>query len=97
MQLNFALCVCINNSMWVYLRAFMCVSLTMLFQCSFVNSNQNKTRLLGRQVVKLVTPGTLIEPLNNSANYLLSIATGPRDTVGIAWVDISTGEFQVSI
>ena len=54
-----------------------------------------KTLLLGRDVVKLITPGTLIEPLDNEANYLLCIATGPGSTVGLAWIDISTGEFQV--
>lgn len=51
--------------------------------------------LLGRDVVKLITPGTLIEPLDNEANYLLCISTGPGNTVGLAWIDISTGEFQV--
>ena len=51
--------------------------------------------LLGREVVKLITPGTLIEPLDNEANYLLCLSTGPGSTVGLAWIDISTGEFQV--
>lgn len=51
--------------------------------------------LLGRDVVKLITPGTLIEPLDNEANYLLCLSTGPGSTVGLAWIDISTGEFQV--
>lgn len=54
-----------------------------------------KTLLLGRDVVKLITPGTLIEPLDNEANYLLCLSTGPGSTVGLAWIDISTGEFQV--
>ena len=54
-----------------------------------------KVRLLGREVVKLITPGTLIEPLDNEANYLLCVSTGPGTTVGLAWIDISTGEFQV--
>ena len=54
-----------------------------------------KTTLLGRDVVKLITPGTLIEPLDNEANYLLCLSMGPGSTVGMAWIDISTGEFQV--
>lgn len=54
-----------------------------------------KALLLGRSVVKLITPGTLIEPLDNEANYLLCLSTGPGSTVGLAWIDISTGEFQV--
>ncbi len=52
--------------------------------------------LLGRSVVKLVTPGTLVEPLSNHANYLLCINPGPSNTVGLAWVDISTAEFSVT-
>ena len=51
--------------------------------------------MLGRDVIKLITPGTLIEPLDNEANYLLCLSTGPGSTVGLAWIDISTGEFQV--
>ena len=51
--------------------------------------------MLGRDVVKLITPGTLIEPLDNEANFLLCLSTGPGSTVGLAWIDISTGEFQV--
>lgn len=50
---------------------------------------------MGREVVKLVTPGTLLEPLDQQANYLLCIATGPVQTLGLAWVDISTADFQV--
>ncbi len=49
---------------------------------------------MGRGVVKLVTPGTLIEPLHDEANYLLSIATGQSSVVGLAWADISTSEFK---
>ena len=52
-------------------------------------------RLVGREVVKLVTPGTLLEPLDQQANYLLCIATSPAQTLGLAWVDISTADFQV--
>ena len=52
-------------------------------------------RLLGRDVVKLVTPGTLIEPLHHHANYLMAIAPGPTLTSALAWLDLSTAEFQV--
>lgn len=50
-----------------------------------------------RGVVRLVTPGTLTEDALLEArrnNYLASIAT-VRDTLAIAWTDISTGEFHV--
>lgn len=55
-----------------------------------------KVCLLGRAVVKLVTPGTLVEPLSNQANYLLCINPGPSTTVGLAWMDLSTAEFLVT-
>ena len=51
---------------------------------------------MGREVVKLVTPGTLIEPLDQEANYLLSLSIGPSTGLGLAWIDISTSDFQVS-
>lgn len=54
-----------------------------------------------RRVTRIVTPGTLIdEPFLNpyENNYLLSISseyseTGEDKTRGLAWIDVSTGEF----
>lgn len=55
-----------------------------------------------RRVVRIVTPGTLIdEPFLNpyENNYLLAISqpasgqTLPSVHVGLAWIDVSTGEF----
>ena len=55
-----------------------------------------------RRVVRIVTPGTLIdEPFLNhhENNYLLAISSNAahssegRDDVGLAWIDVSTGEF----
>jgi DNA mismatch repair ATPase MutS len=50
-----------------------------------------------RRVVRIVTPGTLIDEsfLNQfENNYLLSISPiGPSTEVGLAWIDVSTGEF----
>jgi DNA mismatch repair ATPase MutS len=54
-----------------------------------------------RRVVRIVTPGTLIdEPFLNpyENNYLLAVASGEgpyssAQTVGLAWIDISTGDF----
>jgi DNA mismatch repair protein MutS len=55
-----------------------------------------------RDVVRLVTPGTLTEDTLLEArrnNWLAAIARGPRggehDAFGLAWLDISTGEFFV--
>jgi DNA mismatch repair ATPase MutS len=53
-----------------------------------------------RRISRIVTPGTLIDesfinPYNN--NYLLSVhvplTTPPSESIGLAWIDVSTGEF----
>lgn len=52
--------------------------------------------LMPREVVRVITPGTLIEDTLLPAranNYLASLAPGP-DGAGLALVDISTGEFS---
>jgi DNA mismatch repair protein MutS len=56
-----------------------------------------------RDVVRLVTPGTLTEDTLLDAranNYLLAIArlrgSGGADRLGLAWIDISTSEFIVT-
>jgi DNA mismatch repair ATPase MutS len=55
-----------------------------------------------RRVVRIVTPGTLIdEPFLNhyENNYLLAVSSNQspssteRDYLGLAWIDVSTGEF----
>ncbi|KAF9015364.1 muts domain V-domain-containing protein [Cyathus striatus] len=51
-----------------------------------------------RRVVRIITPGTLIdEPFLNpyENNYLLAINASQEEnsTVGLAWIDVSTGEF----
>src|SRR6188508_3057432 len=56
-----------------------------------------------RDVVRLVTPGTLTEDTLLDArrnNYLLAVArarlSGDDSRFALAWIDISTGEFRVS-
>ncbi len=56
-----------------------------------------------RDVVRLVTPGTLTEDSLLDArrnNYLLALAraraSAGEDRIGLAWIDISTGEFRVA-
>ncbi len=54
--------------------------------------------LVSRDVVRVVTPGTVIEPgmLDSGANnYLVAVAQGGAQS-GIAFVDITTGEFAVA-
>lgn len=64
---------------------------------SLLYRTPTKSKLLHREVVRLVTPGTLLEPLNSDANYLMSIAQGPDSSLGLAWLDLSTGEFYLEV
>ena len=53
---------------------------------------------LRREVVKVITPGTLIEPelLSSKENNFLAAVTGSQKGFGIAFADHSTGEFQIT-
>jgi len=54
--------------------------------------------LVEREVVRVVTPGTIIDPTMLAAkrnNFLAAVLTG-REAVGIAYIDITTGEFAVT-
>jgi DNA mismatch repair protein MutS len=54
--------------------------------------------LVQREVVRLVTPGTIVEPgllESKTNNYLVSVAVG-KDEIGLAFVDITTSEFAVT-
>ena len=54
--------------------------------------------LVERRVVRVVTPGTLTETslLEQSANNYLSAVTIQGDEAGLAYVDITTGEFSTT-
>jgi len=57
-------------------------------------------KLVRREVTRVITPGTatdshLLEPREN--NFMASVAYAPKNArVGLAWVDISTGEFSAT-
>lgn len=54
--------------------------------------------LVDREVLRIVTPGTVIDPAMLAAkrnNFLASVVVG-HDAVGIAYVDITTGEFAAT-
>ena len=54
--------------------------------------------LVDREVVRIVTPGTIIEPSlleQRSNNYLASVVVEGQET-GLAFVDITTGEFATT-
>ncbi|KAK2461757.1 hypothetical protein APHAL10511_006220 [Amanita phalloides] len=66
----------------------------------FPRYSENGVKEFERRVVRIVTPGTLIdEPFLNpyENNYLLSVSAtddvSPHSPIGLAWMDVSTGEF----
>ncbi|RMF77460.1 MAG: DNA mismatch repair protein MutS [Chloroflexi bacterium] len=72
--------------------------------CEQVSEADGK-KLVDREVVRVITPGTIIEPellAEKQSNYLMAIVpigkveTGRWDAAGIAYVDISTGEFAAT-
>jgi DNA mismatch repair protein MutS len=65
--------------------------------CEQVEDPALATGLVDREVVRVVTPGTMIDEgciEERSPLYLLALAPG-RTELGLAWVDLSTGEFSV--
>ncbi len=66
--------------------------------CEQVTRPGENRGLVEREVVRLVTPGTVVEPSlldSKSNNYLTSVALGEGE-VGLAFVDITTSEFAVT-
>lgn len=60
--------------------------------------NENGKRLIERDVVRVVTPGTIFEPglLDSKANnYIAAFYTDGR-RAGIAFADVTTGDFQAT-
>jgi DNA mismatch repair protein MutS len=66
--------------------------------CEQVTKPGETKGLVERDVVRVVTPGTVIEPGlldSKTNNYLVSLVLG-GDLAGIAYVDITTSEFAVT-
>ena len=54
--------------------------------------------ITAREVVRVVTPGTVVEPdlLDDRANNYLAAVAADRNRIGLAYADITTGEFAVT-
>ncbi|MFC2016103.1 DNA mismatch repair protein MutS [Chloroflexota bacterium] len=66
--------------------------------CEQITRPGETSGLVEREVVRVVTPGTVVEPslLDSKANnYLISLILGDAE-VGIAYVDITTSEFATT-
>ncbi|HZT82048.1 MAG TPA: DNA mismatch repair protein MutS [Gemmataceae bacterium] len=67
--------------------------------CEQMEEASQARGLIRREVTRVVTPGTLTEDDLLDArrsNHLVAVAPGGRDTVGLAWVELSTGTFQAA-
>ncbi|MFQ5457461.1 MAG: DNA mismatch repair protein MutS, partial [Myxococcota bacterium] len=66
--------------------------------CDQVEDARHAQGLVRREVTRVITPGTLIEDEHLEArgnNYLLGLAAG-EDRIGLAHLDLSTGEFRTT-
>ncbi|NIO69142.1 MAG: DNA mismatch repair protein MutS [Anaerolineae bacterium] len=61
-------------------------------------SDQVVKGLMPREVVRVITPGTVVEPtlLDEKRNNYLAALVGEGNRAGIAYVDITTGEFATT-
>jgi len=65
--------------------------------CEQMEAPGKGKKLIRREVVRVITPGTVTDTAfldRGTNNYLLAVVRG-RDGVGVALVDITTGEFLV--
>ncbi|ELY68037.1 DNA mismatch repair protein MutS [Natrinema versiforme] len=49
-----------------------------------------------REIVRVVTPGTLLETSDADAQYLAAVVDGGDDAYGLAFADVTTGRFLVA-
>ena len=66
--------------------------------CDQVEDPKQAKGLVKREIVRTITPGTVIEPSlldEKQSNYLATLNV-PHENAGIAFVELSTGEFLVT-
>ncbi len=66
--------------------------------CEQVSDPATSKGIVDREVVRVVTPGTIIEEalLEQKTNNYLAALVVEDDAVGLAWVDITTSEFATT-
>lgn len=66
--------------------------------CEQLGDPKNTKGLVERDVIRVVTPGTVVEPnlLDTTSNNYLASLVIEGDRAGIAYVDITTGEFATT-
>lgn len=67
--------------------------------CDQVEDPKTAKGIVKRDVTRVITPGTLIDSSmlgSAGSRYLMAVAPDRKDAYGIAFLDISTGEFFIS-
>jgi DNA mismatch repair protein MutS len=66
--------------------------------CEQMEDPRFAKKLVRREITRIVTPGTVTEAalLQASQNNYLAALVRRRDEAGLAWVDVSTGEFRAT-
>jgi DNA mismatch repair protein MutS len=84
-----------HHALQGYLRRFMQAGLKVAICEQLTEPGKG---LVERDVVRVVTPGTLVEPalLQESENNYLAAVHLWRENYGLAYVDVTTGEFAVT-
>ncbi|MCP4450119.1 MAG: DNA mismatch repair protein MutS [Planctomycetes bacterium] len=68
--------------------------------CEQVENPKTAKGVVKRDVVRIVTPGTLTDDMLLEAkedNFLCAISLGIQDNASLSWVDVSTGHFFVQL
>ena len=57
-----------------------------------------KNEMVNRDIVRIITPGTVMEEeiLDVSNNYIASVCLNTINSIGLSWLDLSTGEFNMA-
>ncbi|MDD4357830.1 MAG: DNA mismatch repair protein MutS, partial [Smithellaceae bacterium] len=65
--------------------------------CEQVEDPKNARGIVKREVVRVITPGLVLdeENLKSGENNYLACVAQAQDTLGLAFLDLSTGEFQI--
>ena len=64
--------------------------------CEQVEDPKSAVGIVKREIIKIISPGTVLEDISldgKSNNYLMSVFPS-GDTAGIAYIDLTTGEFR---
>lgn len=66
--------------------------------CEQVEDPKNARGIVKREVIKIITPGTITDEniLEEDRNNYLAAVVENKQCFGLAYVDVSTGEFQVT-